>query len=80
MGNYERKGAVSGHARTRPTANIFKATQQGGSIGTVRIADPDWSVGYQMGCTLALHANTIEPSACGGNAALCQTTQATRHY
>jgi len=65
--------AGRGHARTCPAVDILKATQQGAA--PVRC-------GCRFGCARwGAHwrhlANTIEPSVCGGDAALCQITLTT---
>jgi len=68
-----RKGAGPGHARMWPAVNIHKASQQGAA--PVRC-------GCRLGRTRrGSHwrnlVNTIEPSVCGGDAALCQITSTT---
>jgi len=68
---WEPKGMGTGHAQTCAAVGIVKATQQRGSTLV-------WC-GCWLGCNRwVAHwrhlANTIEPSVCGSDAALCQTT------
>jgi len=52
-------------------ADILKTTQQG--------TEPVWC-GCRWGACWRHLANTVEPSACGSNAALCQVTLSTCYY
>jgi len=56
--------------------SLLKATQQRAEPVRRGRMDPDWGV-LDAGCTLRHLANTIEPSVCGGDAALRQITLTT---
>jgi len=58
-----------GPARTYLAVDIVKATQQGQNRYS---ANSDWGV-LDGGAHWHNLANTIEPSVCGGDTALCQT-------
>ena len=71
--NFEGKWACRGHAQACLTVDVLKASRQG--------AEP-----VQCGCRLACTrwgahwrhlANAVEPSVCGGSAALCHITLTT---